>query len=288
MPFPTRILYPRPFFAVSFHGYYSLLERGLRADELTCYALGGRSSLIPTMLIAASTQQIVDFTPVPADTVEAHWHHLLAHQPPEGIKLGIPGDVRALEPLFRYHAEHPVPLILDITLSGPGGEKLAGYDTQAWLKAHLPFADLVLIRRRDAEHLLNMPIPSLDDAQVAAQRLAQWGAQKLVLKCGRIPYRFFETSQALPPWSMDLYFDGVEFSLLEAPFIEVAHLHGASSAFSCFILRELIDKQPVISSLQHAKIYVTEAIRRHRRVKGLPQLNYTWIYEENLQQSTQG
>ncbi len=281
MSFPARILQTRPFIIASLHGCYTAIERGLRADSLATYALGGTGTFIPTMLIAASGGRITDFTPVPVDTITAHWHHVLHQYAPEGVKLGILGDVRALEPVINYCNESSIPLLLDITLSGPAGEKLVERGTQDWIRAHIARPDLVLIRRTDAEYLLQMPIPSLDDAQVAAQRLVQWGTRKLVLKCGRIPYHFYETHQPLPPWSMDLYFDGEDFALLEAPYISTENLHGASSAFACFILRELIDKQPVIPSLQHAKIYVTEAIRRHRMVKGLAQLNYTWIHEAN-------
>ena len=37
-----------------------------------------------------------------------------------------------------------------------------------------------------------MEINSLDDAQVAVQRLAKLGAPRVLLRCGALPARFFE------------------------------------------------------------------------------------------------
>jgi len=132
-------------------------------------------------------------------------------------------------------------------------------------------ADVVI--RADAggaELLSGGEIRSLDDAQVAAQRIIKRGARQVLIRCGRIPARFFDADDpgadaggdgSTARFDCDLAFDGTEFALFEAPHIPGPPTEGAASALTVSTLAGLIAGNDVPSALQSAKRYVTEAVR---------------------------
>lgn len=148
----------------------------------------------------------------------------------------------------------------------------------------LSIPDLVVIDRSEAEPLSGGEIHSLDDAQVAAQRLVKRGASSVVIKCGNLPSRFFETqgddapapeSDGGTPFNADLYFDGEEFALFEAPHIVNGRRDGASSAFALAALHDMAEGKPIEASLQAAKRYVTEGLRASGQQPHAP-FNFSW------------
>lgn len=242
---------------------YPSISRGLTADLHAVSALGGTPYPVCTSIIMAGHGTVTDVLEVPSDAVSAQIEHVLATQAPNAVKIGIVGHAQSLEALFRHLGDDFAgPILFDVTLSGPSGEDIVDQRGVTTIMDHLGMAGLVLIRRQDAELLASMEIRSLDDAQVAVQRLEKRGAQRVVLRCGQLPARFHQEDAPAEPFSVDLYYDGDDFSLFEAPHIEAPSLRGASSALSIALLRELTANKPVISALQRAKAYVTEAIQR--------------------------
>ena len=213
---------------------YPSISRGLTADLHAVLALGGTAYPVCTSIIMAGHGVVTDVLEVPSDAVSAQIEHVMATQAPNAVKIGI----------------------------GPSGEDIVDQRGVATILDHLGLPGLVLVRRQDAELLVSMEIRSLDDAQVAVQRLEKRGARRVILRCGQLPARFHQEAAPAEPFSVDLYYDGDDFSLFEAPHVEAPDLRGASSALSIALLRELTANKPVISALQRAKAYVTEAIQR--------------------------
>lgn len=263
-------------------GLYTGISRSLHADILATDALGGSALTVCTMHIVASHGNVTDVLPVPADTVDAQLGHLLQTSTPTGVKLGILGGEHAISAIAQRLASVPDdvgPIILDATLSGPSGEDIIEQRATERLVEFFEVPDLVTLRRRDAELLASMEIGSMDDAQVAVQRLHKRGAGRLLLRCGTLPNRFFDSEGANgePPeaYAMDLYYDGDDFALFEAPIVDVPTTHGASSAFTLALLRGLVEKRPMMEATQLAKGYVTETLR-HSPSGREAALNFHW------------
>ena len=121
-------------------------------------------------------------------------------------------------------------------------------------------ADLVTLRRTDAERVAGMAIPSLDDAQVALQRIQSLDASPVLMRCGRLPTHHFDVESEPPPYAVDLLYDGDEFALFEAPHVNRPGLHGASSALLVALLHFWEDAT-LPEALQQAKAFVTESVR---------------------------
>ena len=256
------------------NGLYPGLPRGLAADVLAVQQLGGRSYPVCTTHIAAGRGTVTDVLSVPSDTIAAHLEHLFATEMPSAAKVGIVSDAAAIrDTLTTLSDALDGPLLLDVTLSGPSGEDIVAPGGVDVLLDHLDRPDLVAVRRTDAELLAGMEIPSLDDAQVAVQRLVQRGAACVLLRCGRIPTHHFDTEGKPPEYAVDLYYDGDDFALYEAPHIEgVSAVHGASSGLLAMVLHAMNQDIPVEEALQSAKARITEALKAAQGVAGSEQI----------------
>lgn len=244
---------------------YTGSSRGLAADLAASNELGSAPRAVCTSLVTASHGHVTDVLPVPADTVEAQLEHLFTAVPaaerPTAVRIGIVGQAATVEGLFRHlQRAEDLYVLLDLTLSGPAGEDLidaAGLDA---FKEHLGQAEVTTLRRTDAELVAGMEIGSLDDAQVAVQRIHRLGAKRVVLRCGELPARHFDGNGDTTPYFSDLYYDGDDFHLFEAPHLDYSG-RGASSRFTLALLRALGGGSTTVEAVQQAKRYVTDWLR---------------------------
>lgn len=243
-------------------GLYPSIPRGLSADVLTTQAVSGRALPVCTAHVVASDGIVTDVLNVPTDTVAAQLEHVFNTESPTSAKVGIIGATPAVDRVFDHLQTLDGPVVFDLTISGPSGEDVLGQQGLDAITDRLDEPDLVTLRRTDASLVAGMEIPSLDDAQVAAQRLAQQGARRVLIRCGKLATHFYDTETDPPDYALDLYFDGEEFALFEAPYLsDIDNLHGASSGLLLPFLKNLQDGMEVEPALQHAKGRVSEALR---------------------------
>ncbi len=244
-------------------GLYTGIERGLAADLVAARSLGGIAMPVCTAFIIASRGHVTDVLEVPADTIDAQLEHTFTNGAPNAVKLGVMISAITVKTVFSRLKKHlaKTPVLLDLTLSGPSGEELASSAGIEALTHHLAVPDLVSIRKEDVRAMIGMDLQSLDDAQVVAQRLALLGARNVLIRCGQVNARHFSSQVSEPEYVVDLFFDGEEFALFEAPRIPDDAAHGASSAFTMSILSGMAAGRPILEAIRDAKAYVTEALR---------------------------
>ena len=279
-------------------GLYAGSERGLTADLLVARALGFAGVPVCTQLVMAGGGRVTDVTDVPTDTVAAQIDHTFATGAIAGVKVGILAGHQTAEVVLDACDAFGVPVVLDLVASGPSGETVLSSQGIDAVAARLSIPRLVTISKADAELVTGGEIASLDDAQVAAQRIVNRGARHVVIRLGRLPYRFYdaaddpggadagaadaggtnENGSGPPPFSFDLAYDGEDFALFEAPLLPEPTPEGGSSAFAVAALAGRLNGLAPDEALQQAKRYVTEAIRQAvpGPEGGLPLLNAAW------------
>lgn len=251
-----------PFQPIVVGAQYPGISRGLKADILAAQAVRGSALPVCTAHVVAGRGTVTDVLNVPTDTVAAQLEHVFETEQPTAAKIGIIGDAPTVDRVFEHLESLQGPVVLDLTVSGPSGEDVLGQRGLEALTQCLDIPDLVTLRLRDAALLAGMEIPSLDDAQVAAQRVAQQGAERTLIRCGRLATHHFDTESDPPDYAVDLYFDGSDFAVFEAPFLSnVEALHGASSGLLLPLLRDLQEGETIEPALQRAKGRVSEAVR---------------------------
>jgi hydroxymethylpyrimidine kinase/phosphomethylpyrimidine kinase len=243
-------------------GLYPGITRGLSADVLAAQALSGTAYPVCTSHVVAGDGVVTDVLNVPTDTVAAQLEHLFETRNPTSAKVGIIGATPTTNRVFEHLESLDGPVIYDLTVSGPSGEDVVEQQGLEVIIEHLNEPDLVTIRRTDAALVAGMEIPSLDDAQVAAQRIAQQGADHVLIRCGKLPTHFYEQEGSPPDYALDLFFDGDDFALFEAPYLDnLESHHGASSGLLLPVLHHLQAGMELEPALQKAKGRVSEALR---------------------------
>ena len=243
---------------------YSGIERGLTADALAARALGGSALTVCASLVSASRGRVTDVLEVPSDSVSAQLEHILDTVSPTAARLGILGSRQSASVVFETLREKlNGPLILDVTLSGPSGEDVVGPRGLETLQEGFETADLVTLRLLDAERVAEQKIDTLSDAQVAAQRVAQRGGRRVLVRGGSgLEINRESNNGSQTSMNVDLFYDGDEFALFEAPHLSAENIHGSSSIFMmaalCF---RTLDDLPWPTALQKAKAVTAETLR---------------------------
>lgn len=241
---------------------YPSIRRGLSADLLATQSLSGTPFPICTAHVVAGDGIVTDVLNVPTDTVSAQLEHVFQTKSPTSAKIGIIGATPTIARVFDHLSALDGPVVYDLTVSGPSGEDVLGQGGLETVTDHLDVPDLVTIRLTDASLVAGMEIPSLDDAQVAAQRIAQQGARRVLIRCGKLQTHFFDQEASPPDFALDLFFDGDDFALFEAPYLsDMDGLHGASSGLLLPLVKHLQDGMDLEPALQKAKGRVSEALR---------------------------
>ena len=237
---------------------YPGLERGLVADAVAARALGGQALPVCTALVVAGHGRVTDVLDVPADTVRAQLDHLFATLPPTAAKVGIAGSEAAVREAFDALGQRlRGPLLLDLTLSGPSGEDIAGGRVVDALVERMPLADVVTVRRLDAERVCAMAIETLEDVQVAVQRLHLRGARRVALRAGPLA-----VEPGATPAEVTLLYDGDDFALFESPHLPAAEgLDGGAAAWTMALLHALAERLAPVAAVQAATGFAAEAVR---------------------------
>ena len=116
----------------------------------------------------------------------------------------------------------------------------------------IPKATLVTPNTHEATHLTGLAIETVDDAQDAAKKIHEMGAQAVLVKGGHLK----GMGQAT-----DVFYDGTDFDHFHAEFIDTPHTHGTGCTYASAIAAYLARGYELKDAIAYAKEYVTEAIR---------------------------
>lgn len=258
---------------------YPTAQRGLTAATLAAAGLDLRVHPVCTTFVMSTAHVVTDFVEVPEDTIAAQLEHVSATANPVGMLIGVLGSHGAVGPVMDFADRLETPVILDLRLSGPAGETLLSSRGLENVRQYLHIPDLVLLTRTDAELVSGGEIRSLDDANVAVQRIIRQGAQAVCIKCGSLPARHFDTAPDEndgPLFAVDMLYDGTAFTLFEAPLLPPARDGGANAVHSIALLKGLTERHSLEESMQFAKQHVTESLRGDVRVGREPGVDYFW------------
>jgi hydroxymethylpyrimidine/phosphomethylpyrimidine kinase len=144
-------------------------------------------------------------------------------------------------------------LVVDPVMVSRTGAQLIADDAIATLLSDLiPQATVLTPNRYEAQILAGMTIQTLDDMQVAAQKIHLLGAKAVLVKGGGMP-------GALR--GVDIWFDGDQFKVLRTEFVDTRHTHGTGCTLSAAIAANLATGHSPLEATQTAKDYVTQALK---------------------------
>jgi hydroxymethylpyrimidine/phosphomethylpyrimidine kinase len=142
-------------------------------------------------------------------------------------------------------------LVVDPVMISKSGYKLLKDDAIESLKRRLlPLALVVTPNIHEAELLSGVRIDSVEKMQEAAKRIHESGPRNVLVKGGHASF-----DQAT-----DILFDGDTFHTFASTFIRTKNTHGTGCTYSAAITARLALGEPLLTAVEHAKTYITQAI----------------------------
>ena len=163
------------------------------------------------------------------------------------IKIGLLANVENIKTIkdFITYQLLNTPVVLDPILAFKEGKiHLDKNYLQALIDDLLPLASVITPNIKEAETLSGIKISSIDDMQIAAKKIADYGVDNVVVK-GKAD---------------DVLYVNKQFSIASSQLIDTSTINGAGDAFSSAIASNLALGQGVQEAIEDAKVFATKSI----------------------------
>ena len=226
---------------------------GIQADLKTFSALGVYGSSTLTAITAQNTVGVTAVHEIPIDMIVAQIDAVLSDIGADAVKTGMLASRAIVETVAEEMERRQVRrLVVDPVMVAKSGDRLLREDAVEALRTRLiPLAAVVTPNIPEAEALTGLKIETDEDVRRAAEAIVQLGARAVVVKGGH---------REGP--ATDLFYDGARFQEFSAPRIDTVNTHGTGCTFASAVAAGLAKGFDVVESVELAKDYVTEAIRR--------------------------
>lgn len=245
---------------------------GIQADLKTFCALGVHPATAITCLTAQNPRRVTAIQPCRPEILRAQLAAVFEELAPDAVKTGMlysTGLVRVVAGWFREFPGQRPPLVVDPVMIATSGASLVKASVVSVLSRELfPMASLITPNLDEAEALLGgRKVRSVEEMRGAARALHERFGCATLVKGGHL--RGCKVA-------VDIFFDGKEEYLLEAPFIRGVSTHGTGCTYSAAITAYLARGEDLLRSVQQAKSYITQAVAQSYRAGRHSVLNSFW------------
>lgn len=225
---------------------------GIQADLKTFHAHGVFGASVLTAITAQNTVTVTRAYDLPLDLIEAQIDAVFDDLDIVAAKTGMLSSSAIVETVAGALSKRGFSrLVVDPVMISKSGYRLLKDDAVESLKQHLlPLALIVTPNIHEAELLSGVRIDSADKIRKAALRIHESGPRNVLVKGGH----------ASLDQATDVLFDGREFREFTSEFIRTQHTHGTGCTYSAAITARLALGEPLLTAVEHAKIYITKAI----------------------------
>jgi hydroxymethylpyrimidine/phosphomethylpyrimidine kinase len=227
---------------------------GIQADLKTFAALAVHGTTAITCLTAQNPRGVLGIQACRPEIVRQQIEAVFAELPPRAIKTGMlysKAIIRAV--LETLPAGGKVPLVVDpVMVSTSGATLLKVSAIRLIIRELLPRATLITPNLDEATILTQRSLKTLEDLRTAAKALHEQSGCAVLLKGGHLRGG---------REAADVFFDGRTELLLTAPFVRGVSTHGTGCTYSAAITAFLARGYSLPVSVEHAKQYITDAIR---------------------------
>ena len=226
---------------------------GIQADLKTFQELEvfGMSAL--TAVTAQNTLGVQAVYPMTVEAVIKQIESIGEDMGTDALKTGMLFSaeiIKAVSEMIEYYNWNNV--VVDPVMIAKGGASLLQMEAITALRENLlPLAMVITPNIPEAEVLTGMSIRAHEDKQEAAKRLYDLGVKNVVVKGGH------DEDEKV---SIDLLFDGKDFTTFTSSRVQTVNTHGTGCTFSAVITAELAKGGSVYDAVSKAKHFIQAAI----------------------------
>lgn len=230
---------------------------GIQADIKTITALGGYAMTAITAVTVQNTLGVSNVHEVPPGIVREQIEAVMSDLGADTWKLGMLGSAAHARAVMEawYAVGGGAPVVLDPVMIAKGGARLLDEDAVAVIRDEMmPIAAMVTPNAPEAEALTGVEVRDLDGqinaADILVNRLGAWSA---LVKGGHIEGDIVRDVLLMPEGASRVF---------ESPRIDTRATHGTGCTLASAIAVYNALGEPLEPSVEKARAYVMEAIRR--------------------------
>jgi len=225
---------------------------GIQADLKTFAALRVHGTSAITCVTAQNPREVRAVQPLRPDMVRAQLEAVCAELPPRAVKTGMLYSPAIIRVVAGFTFPGNPPLVVDPVMVATSGVPLLQPRAVRVLIAELlPRATLVTPNVPEAQWLVGRPLKDMEDLRQAARSLHERHGCAVLIKGGHL-----KGLRTAP----DLFYDGKQELLLEAPRIARLHTHGTGCTYAAAVTACLARGESLVRAVTTAKAFITRAL----------------------------
>ncbi|BAA30255.1 bifunctional hydroxymethylpyrimidine kinase/phosphomethylpyrimidine kinase [Pyrococcus horikoshii] len=230
---------------------------GIEADLKTFTAFGVHGLVAITSVTAQNTQTVTAIHDIPPEVVSEQIRVVAEDIGVDAAKTGMLSNAEIIKAVAKTVKNYDFPLVVDPVMIAKSGAPLLREDAvDALIKYILPLATLVTPNRFEAEKLTGMEIRNVNDAKLAAKKIAEeTGAKAVIVKGGHL-----EGKEAI-----DVLYHNGAYKLYRAPKVDGC-THGTGCSFSAAITANLAKGLSLEDAVSVAKEFITLGISTGHKI----------------------
>jgi hydroxymethylpyrimidine/phosphomethylpyrimidine kinase len=225
---------------------------GIQADLKTFQAFNVFGVSAITSITSQNTLGVRSVQDINAEIVGDQIDMIMEDMGCDAAKTGMVSNVQLIEIIVDKVKKYKIEkLVIDPVMVSKSGDRLLKKEAENTLiKELLPLSYILTPNIIEAEIISGYKITGIEDAKIAARKIAGMGANHVLLKG-----IYHEKGK-----SIDVLYDGKDYNILESEKIDSKNIHGTGCTLSSAIAASLSRGENLINAVKIAKEYVTLAI----------------------------
>jgi len=239
---------------------------GIQADLKAFSAHGVFGMSVITAVTAQNTQGVFAVQDILPHIIEKQIEAIFDDIEVDGLKIGMVSKRETISAISSKLREYKAKnIVLDpVMVSKSGYHLLAPEAKDALIEKLLPLADIVTPNIPEAEVITGMTIGNLEQMKKSAEIIHSMGPRYVLVKGGH-----------LEDDATDIFYDGMNFTLLRGRKIMTKNTHGTGCTLSASIAANIALGHDVLEGVKMSKEYITTAIEHSLSIgKGVGPTNH--------------
>ena len=225
---------------------------GIQADLKTFSAHGVFGMSVIVSVVAENTSRVIAIQDITTDMIEKQIDAVFEDIEVDAVKIGMLSSPECMKAVAAKLQEYkPRSIVVDPVMYAKNGCPLmepTAVDTL--IESIIPLATVLTPNIPEAERIADMTISTINDMEVAAQRIHAMGCKAVVVKGGHAVGN-----------ALDVLYDGSKIYHFETARIDTKNTHGTGCTFSSAVTSQLAKGASIEKAVELAKAYVTTAIK---------------------------
>ena len=246
--------------ALTIAGSDSVGGAGIQADIKTMSALGVFAASAITTVTVQNTKGVYDIEPLRPEIVGGQIRAVMDDISPVAVKIGMVNDGATIHAIAdALKAYRGVTIVVDPVMVSTSGYRLMQEDALKVFRSELmPLASLLTPNVPEAEILSGLQIQSVEDMDMAAQKICREAGCNVLIKGGHLDGN---TKTDI------LYHDAQRIATYETKTVDTHNTHGTGCTLSSAITSYLALGFDMGDAIGHAKEYLYRALEAGKDVE---------------------